>query len=180
MGYRPEGIVTVAIALGLLLINPIPDADLKETIFISPFGGLAEAKSYKSIAITECEAEIPGEVILPPYQASLGYYEYARAADGSTITLMFYYDPRFQYFTREWEELAPYVEFVKWEKGTPHLIGLSFVDEECKFVLYADENNDTELPAIDRLVRVREPSPFIKRAPRPQIGMKDRVHQLGN
>jgi len=180
MDYRPRGIMTMAIALGLLLINPTPNADLKGSIFISPLGGLAEAKSYKSIALPECEAEIPGEVILPPYQPAFGYYEYARAADGSTITLMFYYDLRFQYFNKEWEELAPYVEFVKWEKGTPHLIGLSFVNEECKFVLYADENNDTELPAIDRLVGVPEPSPFIKRTPRPQTGMKDRLHQLGN
>ena len=180
MGHRPEGIVTMAIALALLLINPIPDADLKGCIFISPLGGLAEAKSYKSIALPECEVEISSEVILPPYHPAFGYYEYARAADGSTITLMFYYDLRFQYFNKEWEELAPYVEFVKWEKGTPHLIGLSFVNEECKFVLYADENNNTELPAIDRLVGVPEPSPIIKRVPRPQMGMKDRLHQLGN
>ena len=180
MGCRPKGIVTMAVALGLLLINPTPDADLKGSIFISPLGGLAEAKSYKSIALAECEAEIPDGVMLPPYPPAFGHYEYARAADGSTITLMFYYDHRFQYFNREWEELAPYMEFIKWEKGAPHLIGLTFVNEECKFVLYADENNDTELPAIDRLVRVREPSPLIKRAPRPQMGMKDRVHQLGN
>jgi hypothetical protein len=180
MGYRPEGILTMAIALGLLLINPTPDADLMGSIFFSRIGGFAEAKSYKSIALPECEAEIPGEVILPPYQPAFGHYEYARAADGSTITLMFHYDLRFQYFSKEWEELAPYVEIVKWEKGIPHLIGLSFVNEECKFVLYADENNDTELPAIDRLVRVPEPSPLIKRAPRTQIGMKDRLHQLGN
>ncbi len=180
MGYRPKRIVTMAIALGLLLINPTPDADLKGSIFISPLGGLAEAKSYKSIALPECEAEIPGEVILPPYQPAFGHYEYARAADGSPIILMFYYDFRFQYFSKEWEELAPYVEFVKWEKGTPHLIGLSFVNEECKFVLYADVNNDTELPAIDRLVRVPEQSPLIKRAPRPQMGMKDRFPEMGN
>lgn len=180
MGYRLEGIVTMAIALALLLINPIPDADLKGCIFISPLGGLAEAKSYKSIAVPQCEAEIPDGLILPPYQPAFGHYEYARAADGSTITLIFYYDFRFQYFGKEWEELAPYVEFIKWERGTPHLIGLSFVNEECKFVLYADENNDTELPAIDRLVGVPEPSPFIKRTPRPQTGMKDRLHQLGN
>ncbi len=179
MDYPPKAIVTMVVALGLFLINPIPNADFSRSCFISP-RGLAEAKSYKSIALPECEAEIPGEVILPPYRPAFGHYEYARTADGSTITLMFYYDLRFQYFNREWEELAPYVEIVKWEKGTPHLIGLSFVDEECKFVLYADENNDTELPAIDRLVRVPEPSPFVKRAPRPKIGMRDRLHKLEN
>jgi hypothetical protein len=98
-----------------------------------------------------------------------------------SITLMFYYDLRFKYFDKEWEELAPYVEVVKWERGIPHLIGLSFVDEECKFVLYADENNDTELPAVDRLVQVREPSPFIKRAPRPEIKVPDHEdHKLVN
>ena len=179
MDYPPKAIVTMVVALGLFLINPIPNADFSRSCFIS-LRGLAEAKSYKSIALPECEAEIPAEVILPPYRPAFGHYEYARAADGSTITLMFYYDHRFQYFNKEWEELAPYVEFVKWEKGTPHLIGLSFVDEECKFLLYADENNDTELPAIDRLVRVLEQSPLIKRAPRPKIGMRDRLHKLEN
>jgi len=168
MGYRPEGIVTMAIALGLLLINPIPDADFKGPIFISPLGGLAEAKSYKSIAVPECEAEIPEGLTLPPYQPAFGYYEYARAADGSTITLMYYYDPRFQYFNKEWDEVAPYMEAVKWERGSPHLIGLAFVNEECTFLLYADENNDTELAAVDRLVKVRETSPLIKRATRPE------------
>ncbi len=135
MDYRPKGIVTFAVALGLLLINPIPHVDLNGSAFIAP-GGLAEAKAYKSIALPECQAEISGEVILPPYQPALGHYEYARAGDGPTITLIYYYDLRFEYFTKEWQELPPYLEIVKWEKGTPHLIGLLFVNEECKFVLY--------------------------------------------
>ncbi len=166
MGYRPKRIVIMAIALGLLLINPTPDANLNDSAFICPLGGLAQAKSYKSIALPECEAEIPGEVILPPYEPAFGHYEYARAADGSTITLMFYYDQRFRYFDREWEELAPYIEVIKWEGEIPHLIGLSFVSEECKFVLYADANNDTKLPAVDRLIHIKESSPLLRRAPR--------------
>ncbi len=177
MDYRPKAIVTMAIALGLLLTNPVPEVNLDRSAFISP-GGLAEAKGYKSISLPECQAEIPGEVILPPYPPAFGYYEYARAGDGSTITLMYYYDLGFGYFNKEWQELAPYVEIVKWEKGTPHLIGLSFVNEECKFVLYADENNDTELPAVDRLIQVHETSPLIKKAPRPEIRLEDRAHKL--
>ncbi len=179
MDYRFKGIVTTAVALGLLLINPIPDVGQNGSTLLLP-GGLAEAKDYKSITLPECQVEIPGEVILPPYEPAFGHYEYARAADGSTITLMYYYDLRFEYFDREWQELAPYMEIVKWEKGTPHLIGLSFVNEECKFVLYADENNDTDLPAVDRLVRIHETSPLIKRAPRPQIRLEDKAHKLSD
>jgi hypothetical protein len=156
------GLITAALAEN----NPV---DL-------PFrlAGFAEAKPYKSISLPECQAEIPEDVVLPPYQPALGYYEYLRAADGSTITQIFYFDLRFKYYNKDWEEIAPYVEFVKWEKGIPHLIGLAYVNEDCNFWLFADENNDTELRAVDRLIRVREPTPLIKRAPASKIGVKDK------
>ena len=173
--------LVMAIVFGFFTVIPfIQYAENNSAGLVLSFGGFAEARHYRSIALPECQAEIPDDITLPPYNPAFGHYEYAKAADGSTITLMFYYDLRFKYFDKEWEELAPYVEVVKWERGIPHLIGLSFVNEECKFVLYADENNDTELPAVDRLVQVREPSPFIKRAPRPEIKIPDQEdHKLG-
>lgn len=165
MVQEPRRIGSVTFALGLFMAMSVCNPDYNGFGFIFSAGISAEARSYKSIAVPECEAEIPVELILPPYQPAFGHYEYARAADGSTITLLFYYDFRFGYFNKEWEELAPYMEAIKWERGTPHLIGLSFVNEEGQFVLYADVNNDTELPAVDRLIQVHGPSPFVKRAP---------------
>lgn len=165
-----------AFALGLFMAVSFSNPDYHGFGFILSVE-TAEAKSYKSIAVPECEAEIPEGLFLPPYQPAFGYYEYARAADGSTITLIFYYDLRFSYFDKDWEELAPYMEAIKWEGGSPHLIGLSFVNEEGQFVLYADANNDTELPAVDRLTQIQERSPLVKRAPRE---MKKGEQGIGN
>ena len=166
MGYRLEGIMTIPVALGLLLFIPI--ADPNGSISPFPFGGLAEAQSHKSIALPECEAEIAEGEISPPYDPAFGYYEYARAADGSRMVLMYYYDPQFQYFNENWEEVAPYLEVIKWEREVPHLIGIYLVNEVLRFELWADINNNTALPATDKLIRVREPGPKLQRAPRPQ------------
>ncbi len=105
--------------------------------------GLAEGKSYRPVSIHSPDyvAEVPENTILP----DVSKFELAvpprKHPNDPDLIMILYKDISFRYFDEtNGEEIFPYMEVIKKEKGTFHLVTVSFINKELKIELYEDRS----------------------------------------
>jgi hypothetical protein len=130
--------------------------------------GIVQAKQYRPLSILSKEytAEIPDNVILPDtsqLELAVAPRHYPQNQD---ITMFLYRDPKFKYFEEiSAEEIFPYVEVVKEERGIKHLITLAFINQELKTEVYKDKSAFSGSTS-DRLEEITVKQKSIRRIPR--------------
>ncbi len=103
--------------------------------------GWAEGKSYRPVSIHNPDylAEIPEYVTLPDTRKFELAVPPRKHPNDSNLLMVLYRDPAFQYFDEtSGEEVFPYMELIKKQKGDFHLVTLAFINEELKIEVYED------------------------------------------
>lgn len=166
------GLVVAALALTMILA-PVAYAKTYKTMVeeISIFTydkETFEVTGEQKISIGDVIVEIPEDLILPSYVSRLKYFESidSRAYDGFPLFANFYTDPEFQYTDPEGYDLFPFVELMKEEKGSYHLVALFFIGDDNLVKAYIDRHSMTQ-PATDKLKKDPYSKPAaVKKVPR--------------
>jgi hypothetical protein len=103
--------------------------------------GVVEGKSYRPISIhnSDYTVEIPANITLPDTSKLELAVSPRKNPHNPNLLMVLYLDPAFQYFDESsGEEVFPYMELIKKEKGDFHLVTLAFINEDLKIEVYED------------------------------------------